>query len=356
MKNQKLLFAFLSAFLMVALAACGSDDDDSGSVDNGPPPSYGVTGTVVDFLTGDPVATATVKVEGILPEPKITSQGADFTLDGIPPASVFYLLSTAPDYTTTYNKATEVVNADQSGLKAEIVKQTDLEALAAAFTITLDVDKSVLIGRVLDDKGAPLAGVKAENFELPEQMAADGPFFLDANRVADPALTATSSSGYFVFFNLEPKPISIATAMDGEYGLTMPVSPSTKGAVTLSDVVAREGGVVPVPTNVSFSKDVVPIFTLRSCVACHDKKAAGNAVGGLDLTIKKPDGIYNEITLEASPAVQVPRVNKLDPAASLLLTKPGPPAGDHPNLTFASADDPDFVKILVWITEGALNN
>jgi hypothetical protein len=32
------------------------------------------------------------------------------------------------------------------------------------------------------------------------------------------------------------------------------------------------------------------------------------------------------------------------------------PPDAHPNVTFTGPQDPDYVKILAWITEGAPNN
>ncbi|HLL25702.1 MAG TPA: hypothetical protein VK427_26375, partial [Kofleriaceae bacterium] len=51
------------------------------------------------------------------------------------------------------------------------------------------------------------------------------------------------------------------------------------------------------------------------------------------------------------------RVNTTTPAASLILTKPlreEPP--NHQTATFQNAQDPDYLKLLVWISEGAKNN
>ena len=43
---------------------------------------------------------------------------------------------------------------------------------------------------------------------------------------------------------------------------------------------------------------------------------------------------------------------------SLVLTYPSreDPPDRHPNITFASPSDRDYLKILVWIREGAKNN
>jgi hypothetical protein len=46
------------------------------------------------------------------------------------------------------------------------------------------------------------------------------------------------------------------------------------------------------------------------------------------------------------------------PETSLVLTMPSreDPPDAHPNVTFTSALDPDYLKLLVWIREGAKQN
>jgi len=46
------------------------------------------------------------------------------------------------------------------------------------------------------------------------------------------------------------------------------------------------------------------------------------------------------------------------PEKSLLLTMPSAesPPDSHPNVTFTGPQDPDYLKILVWVREGAKDN
>jgi hypothetical protein len=46
------------------------------------------------------------------------------------------------------------------------------------------------------------------------------------------------------------------------------------------------------------------------------------------------------------------------PEKSLVLTMPSAesPSDPHPNVTFTGPQDPDYIKILVWLREGAKNN
>jgi hypothetical protein len=106
------------------------------------------------------------------------------------------------------------------------------------------------------------------------------------------------------------------------------------------------------PSNVSFATQVFPIFAKRGCKACHSGNGPGKDLGGLTL-----DGstnlAYREL-VEEDPT----RVRTQMPETSLVLTMPSreDPPDRHPNVTFTSANDPDYLTILVWIREGAKNN
>ena len=68
--------------------------------------------------------------------------------------------------------------------------------------------------------------------------------------------------------------------------------------------------------------------------------------------------MHKELTEEVSGRHQVVRVNLAAPAESLMLTLPSKedPPDVHPNSTFLSSSDPDYLTILGWIREGALDN
>ena len=102
----------------------------------------------------------------------------------------------------------------------------------------------------------------------------------------------------------------------------------------------------------SFSTQVFPIFTARGCDACHSGNGPGRDLGNLTL-----DGgthpVWRELVEE-----EAGRVNVQMPSASLLLTMPSreSPPDQHPNVTFTSPNDLDYIKIEVWISEGAREN
>lgn len=358
MKTPPILASILLASFC---SSCGGDDggDDGGGGGGGADAgadvsTYSVTGSVVDFTTGEPLDSATVSTNGLSPAPTISTTGADFTVEGVAPHSVFYLLAgSPPDYRNTYSNAIDVRESDLSGVIAEAISEAYLADLIEGFAVEPAAGTGVLLARVVDEAGTELEGIPAAAFAL---EGADGPYFLDADRQPAPALEATSASGYVVFFDVPPGDAAVAAAPGSDYTMTMAVSPVAATAVTLGAVEVLRGE-EPLPEDVSFSGQVVPIFEDRGCTLCHSGGGPGKDLGNLHL-----DGgenlIYRELTEELSPKHGVPRVNLESPAESLLLTQPSreEPPDDHPNVTFASPQDPDYRILLVWIQEGALQN
>jgi hypothetical protein len=202
---------------------------------------------------------------------------------------------------------------------------------------------------LVDAAGKPRAGVAATNFTI---AGASGPHFLDANLMPAPAATSSSSSGWAVFFEV---PVGVATLgqpATATVTLDMAISPLNAGTVTIADAKVTDGTLV-LPTNVLFATQIVPIFNLRGCYVCHSGGGIGKDLGGLTL-----DGsanlIYKELVLERPDT----RVRVAAPETSLVLTMPSreSPPDAHPNVTFTSGLDPDYLKLLVWIREGAKQN
>ena len=339
----------LSLSLAVLAAACGFGGDDQ-PADEGPlGGSLTVTGDVVDFETGAAITgTATLATSGLLGAPGVTTQGASFTITGIPENSAFQVLAGAPPtHRSTFSSTVVVTSADLDGLKIPAVSEMFLARIATSFGVTPTAAKGVLFVRVVDTAGQPKAGVTASNLSV---AGASPPKFLDANLMPAAGATSTSSSGWVVFFEITAGVATLAQQATATVTLDMPSSPINAGAVTIADAKVTDGPAM-LPTNVSFSTQVVPIFTNRGCVACHSGNGPGKDLGGLML-----DGgnVYKEL-VEERPNT---RVKVGMPEASLVLTMPSresPPDG-HPNITFASASDPDYLKLLVWIREGAKNN
>jgi hypothetical protein len=310
----------LSLFSLVfSVAACGDDggDGNPGGGDGGVDeiPSLSASGSIVDFSTGDALTGgATVSADGLVPAPTISVTGSNFEITGIPPFSNFHLLAgSPPDYRSTYSTVVLVEDTNRTGLVVEALSEDFIDSLYSTFGVTEANGTSLVVAKLVDDQGAPVADVEAAAFELP--ATTDGPYFLDADKAPDALLTKSSSSGYVV------------------------------------------DGALVIPTGVSFSADITPLFEDRGCTVCHSGSGPGKDLGGLHLN-GESNKMYKELVEEVSAKHAKVRVDIGIPADSLMLTFPSKedPPDIHPNVTFLSSSDPDYLLMLGWITEGALNN
>jgi len=342
--------------ILLALA-CGGDD----SVPNGdegilpPDATFIVSGTVYDLETDAPMESAvTVTVDGLQSTPTVAVTGADFTIE-VPANSAFHLLAGSfPNYRPTYNASIEVGAEDVSGVRLYVVREAFIDALTGDFGITPADGTGMMMLRVLGDDGQPAAGVPADAFVVPEGVL--GPFFLTEELAASIGGTETSASGLVLFYDLAPGLISLEPNPASTYALATPIAPVDDSIISYVEASAS-GEPIVIPTNISFSNDVAPIFLRRGCAACHLGGGIGKDLGGLHLN-GEPNKMHRELTEEISPNHGTTRVNLEDPPASLLLTMPSfeDPPDIHPFATFTGQNDPDYLTILVWIQEGALNN
>jgi mono/diheme cytochrome c family protein len=313
--------------------------------------SLTVTGGVVDFQTREAVASGvSVTSSGLTTPPVISVQGSMFTLTDVPEHSIFQLLASASDYSPTFSEVIEVTDHDIDDVKAPVIKASYIEAIATAFGVTRTAAKGIVIVKIVDRDGKPRAGVAASQLVL--AGAAMGPYFLDAQGNAAVGAQATSMSGYAVWFEVAPGATQAAQAANATVTVDMPASPVAAASVTLATAVVIDCAAPPLPTNVSLATQVLPIFTNRGCLACHGANGPGSDLGGLDLN-GGANKVFSELVTER-PGI---RINTTTPEASLFLTKPlreEPP--NHPTAIFQNTLDADYLKILVWIKEGAKNN
>lgn len=343
------------AIALTLTVGCGADQmgDDGGGTDT--IDTYAVNGTVRDFETGEPIsASATVSTDGLVPAPTVSINGADFTIQDIPPFSLFHILAgSPPNYRSTYNMATEVTDHHLMDVDIYVASEAYLASLADAFGV--QGGGSIILAQVVDENGAPAAGIPGTAFDLDDSVI--GPYFLDADRKPAPGASETSSSGYVVLFNAPAGLLSVKALAGSGYTMTMADSPVAPTAATLAEITVKIGEQVGLPQNVSFSQDISPIFQRRGCVVCHDGNGIGKDLGNLHLN-GSPEKMYKELAEEVSLNFGTLRIDRVTPENSLLLTMPSAedPPDPHPNVTFTGADDPDYLLILAWITEGAQNN
>jgi hypothetical protein len=316
--------------------------------------SLTVTGSVLDFQTGTEVmGAATIATTALSPLPEITASGAQFTINGVLENSAFQILaSVPPTHRSTYSQVIEVVSDDVHDVKVKTVSEQFLTTLTTGFGVTPTSAKGIVMLHLVDAAGVAKAGVAGSNIVLAGVTGATGPKFLDANMMPVANATATTASGWVVFFEVAPGVVALANAATATVTLEMATSPVGGGSVTLAEVKVTDGAPPSLPTNVSFSQQVFPIFSARGCVACHSGNGPGKDLGGLTL-----DGganhVHKELTVE-NPL----RAKTVMPETSLVLTMPSAesPSDGHPNVTFTGPSDPDYIKILVWLREGAKLN
>jgi hypothetical protein len=340
---------FTRCLIAIALTGC-SFSSTSSSTTGDDAAALSVDGDLVDFQTGAAImATASVATSGLVPAPKVTVQGSAFTIEGVPESSVFQVLAAAPpSHRATFSQVM-VTTADVAGVKAPVVSEAFLANLASAFQITPSAAKGIVLVRLVDAAGRPRAGVTAANLVI---AGAIGPRFLDANLLPAPAATASTASGWAVFFEVPVGVVALGQPAAATVTLDMPASPLDAGAVTIAAATVSDGALV-LPSNVRFADQIVPIFRSRGCQACHSGGGIGKDLGNLTL-----DGSTNLIYKELVEERPNTRVRVATPETSLVLTMPSreTPPDAHPNVTFTGPRDPDYLKLLVWIREGAKNN
>jgi len=333
------------ARLMISAAlvstGCSFTSDEVSS--DGP---VAIQGQVVDFQTGAQVTATDLTISGLVPAPKVDLSGSSFTLEGVLQNSVFEVLAVAPAHRSTASQVV-VTTSKIDGVKVPVVSETFVTALATAFGATPSTTKGIVLLHLVDAAGKPRAGVAAASFTI---AGTNGPHFLDANMMPSATATMSSSSGWVVFFDVPPGLAGVSQGLSAAVTIAMPASPIAGGVVTIVEGTVSDGAPV-LPSHVSFAAQIVPIFKARGCVACHSGNGPGKDLGGLTL---EGGSTYKELVLEKPNT----RVNVSMPEASLVLTMPSreDPPDAHPNVTFTGPRDPDYLKLLVWIREGALQN
>lgn len=337
-----------TTFLALALAsmACGSDSS-SGPLGG----SLTVSGTVYDFQTGSALGgEVTVATSALVPPPTITVDGASFVIDGVPENSAFQILASTGSHRATFSPTTEVIDVDVDNVKAYAVSEQLVGELASGFGVTPSTTSGIVFMQLVDSSGNPKANVDGSNIVLAGVTTAAK--FLDANLAPAPALTASSTSGWAVVFDVPPGVVTVAQPATATATIAAPSAPVAAATITLVRATVSEGAPPALPMNISFAQTVMPIFSARGCIGCHSGNGPGKDLGGLQL-----DGgvnkVHRELTIEnplrAQPAM---------PETSLVLTMPSAesPSDGHPNVTFTGPQDPDYIKLLVWLREGAKNN
>ncbi len=327
-----------------------------------------VSGLVVDFQTGDPVAEAAVRTLGLNPVSEATLAGSEYELYS-PPYSAFHILAGAePLYMLTVGAPVQVDGEPLAAVAAETMRHAYISLLAGIFDVTPTPGYGIVFAQATYDDGRPRSGLGPDVFNLADAPMVRGPYFLAEDLGPDPEATETGARGYFVLFDVPEGAATFISGPESTYSVTG-TSPTYRDAVTIMKVAVTDrdpADVVPDPTTpmdppppddvgpVDFVTQVMPVFVRNGCIVCHSAGGEGYDLGGLELT-GDPRNVFDELTAEISPNFDRVRVNTTTPAESLLLTMPSfeDPPDDHPNAIFLDQYNRDYRLLRAWIEQGA---
>jgi hypothetical protein len=220
--------------------------------------------------------------------------------------------------------------------------------------VTAQAGTATVLVHVSDGSGKAEAGLGSAAL-VPSAMV-KGPYYLDATLQPAATATATSASGWLVYFDVPAGTLTFGAGSG--YTVLAADTPTAGDAVSLVEATVTTSMTMPPPTTtVSFQQSVVPIFTKRGCYNCHSGNGSGRRQGDLVLD-GAPMKIWTALTQDISPNFNTTRVDVKDPPKSLVLTMPSyasPPNG-HPVVVFTSTSDADYQTILTWIVQGAKFN
>jgi hypothetical protein len=371
---RRLLYVLALSF---GAAACvgnappsGGDDVDAGGgdVDGSPDPALlSVSGKTLDYFTGAPLESVTLATEGMTPAASGSSDATgNYELE-VPPGSVFYASATRANYRPTRSAPIRVAGDSLAMTDLTVVSVNDSRRQYASLGLTPTAGRAVLFGLLLRNNGMPLEGIPLTDIKLVDAQQAPvglGPYFFGENGDLVSNLTLDVSTAFggkarVGFLDVPPGTYTLAvtyTAGTGGGGGTpeirtyeVPVEAVADGA-TLAQTGGGDDDMTPPAGARSFTTDVLPRLQKAAngglgCANCH---TAGGVAAILQYDLPVADAYA---AIMGIPGV----VNPPETAEqSLLLSKPlyeDPP--NHPNATFLTTLDPDYVVILEWIQQGA---
>ncbi len=342
----------------------------------GDPQAINVTGMVMDYFAGDPLAEAIVETDGITPLMSATAlTDGSYTLANVPAGSTFFASARfAANYRPTRS---EPITVAASALVANIyvVSQADEGRQYASVGVTRIADTSLVIVDLRRNNGSPLEGLAADAMVLEDLAQApmgEGPYFFgaggDIRTIAqEPSSKTYTGKARAAFLNVPAGVYNLKVTYLGGDGtpmtITTPITTVANGATLALSGAAGGGsgggggggGEGPGPgATLSFRNDVYPILQKASkggdaCANCHTEGGLAGGVLQFDLPVEE---VYAAVTdplrgiVVLTPAADIP--------LSTLLSKPlyeTPP--NHPNATYLTMDAPSYLIMMTWIQQGA---
>jgi hypothetical protein len=197
-------------------------------------PGFLVRGSVGTMFSASPIPQAgvTVRVRG-RKEMVLTSSRGEFVLP-LPELRGRIALEFLKD---GYQAEVISVNAaNNQPVHVDLAARSALQQMAQHLGLAQGDTLGVVLGRALDEKGAPLPGLSATL-----SRKAEGPFYFDEPGVPSRELRATSSDGRFLFLNVEAGAGFLETEVNGEALAPVRVSTAEGGELLLKEVIPLSG-------------------------------------------------------------------------------------------------------------------
>lgn len=329
-----------------------------------------LTGKVMDYFGGVPVANAAIATEGLAPPISATS-GSDgsYTMQ-IADGSKLFVVTTLANYRPTRSAAISV--GDTPVMQdVYVMSEQDVKNQYTGVGIATPIAGTAFVAAEMEmNNGMPVVGIPLTNVQLLDGANQPVPnvtiYFFNAQGAVDAAQTtsvvstATPPRARVALLDVPPGNYTLAVTYAGGMGnvqTNTPIATTADGA-TLAvtgglDAGGGGGGggaAMPNP-NPTFATDIYPRLQRAAqgglgCANCH---TANGPAAILPYDAPAATVLANISTLQA--------INLTTPATSLILVRPlyeAPPAvPDHPNATFIDVNDLDYKQFLLWITQGA---
>ena len=321
-----------------------------------------VSGKVLDYFAGGPVAAAAITTDGLDPALAVVS-AADGTYSmNVAVSSKLFADTSHANFHTSRSSIIAVADVDltldlYAAANGDVARQaTSVGGTNTAGTlVAIDLQK---------DNGDPFTGLALTAITLVDTNNAAvagvlGPYFFGAAGDLDLAVVTSTAYGTVPraragFLNVPAGTYNVITTFNDGAARTYktPIIVDAGGVtLTLSGGTNANLTAVSTVTDPSFATDIYPRLQKASkgglgCGGCH-------TAGGLGAVLPY-DNADPAVTLAAIKAA-AGVINATTPAASLFLTYPlyeTTPPQNHPNATFLDVNDPNYKLFLLWITNG----
>jgi hypothetical protein len=218
--------------LALAVVACNSGGDSG-------PSSTTLSGTVLDYFTGTPLASVQLGVDGSGAIATSSGTGA-YELTGVPTRSTVTVVGSLANYRPTRS---ERLRIQRSPVTADLamVAGADHDRQYTAVSVPPSGSGAMVIAELSDDAGQPRVGLPLADITLVDTASVPvgtGPFVFGAAGDLDPALTTTAAFGNrsrIAFLNVPAgiNTLRVTVSNPSPATLSVPVVTSL-GSVTLA--------------------------------------------------------------------------------------------------------------------------